>query len=66
MSENPEDSPGPVPLPIGEPYRGAKIFIGQVPRDMTEDLLRPHFAEYGQITDIKVIRDRATGEHKGL
>ncbi len=42
-----------------------KLFVGQIPKDMEEEALRPVFAEYGTIFDLTVIRDKATGQHRG-
>eukprot|EP00640_Fibrocapsa_japonica_P003000 CAMPEP_0113936028 /NCGR_PEP_ID=MMETSP1339-20121228/3033_1 /TAXON_ID=94617 /ORGANISM="Fibrocapsa japonica" /LENGTH=266 /DNA_ID=CAMNT_0000938361 /DNA_START=152 /DNA_END=949 /DNA_ORIENTATION=- /assembly_acc=CAM_ASM_000762 len=42
-----------------------KLFVGQVPKDMNEDALRPIFSEFGDIFDLMVIRDKSTGAHRG-
>ena len=42
-----------------------KSFI-QVPRAMGEDELRPLFEEFGQIYELLVLKDKVTGNHKGL
>lgn len=42
-----------------------KLFVGQVPRNMTEESLRGIFSECGEISEISVIRDRVTDRHRG-
>ena len=42
-----------------------KLFIGQVPKNMTEDDLAFIFEPYGRILDLAVIRDRRSGNHRG-
>lgn len=49
----------------GKDEDAVKLFIGQIPKDMTEEALRPIFADYGAIFDLTVIRDKATGLHRG-
>lgn len=42
-----------------------KLFVGQIPKDMEEEALHPIFAEFGAIFDLTVIRDKASGSHRG-
>lgn len=42
-----------------------KLFVGQVPKSMEEDDLKPFFEKYGTLSSIKILRDRATTNHKG-
>ena len=42
-----------------------KLFVGQVPKIMSEDELVLVFEPYGRILDLTVIRDRRTGSHRG-
>lgn len=42
-----------------------KLFVGQIPKDMTEESLRPMFSEFGPIYDLAIIRDKQTGHHRG-
>lgn len=42
-----------------------KLFIGQVPKSMSEDDLAFVFEPYGRILDLAVIRDRRSGNHRG-
>ena len=42
-----------------------KLFIGQVPRSVDEEKLFPIFEPYGPIQELTIIRDKATGQHRG-
>lgn len=42
-----------------------KLFVGQVPKNMTEEDLAFVFDPYGRILDLTVIRDRRSGNHRG-
>ena len=42
-----------------------KLFVGQVPKNLTEDDLAIIFESYGRILDLTVIRDRRSGNHRG-
>jgi len=43
----------------------AKLFVGQLPKSMSEEELTPMFAPFGTIIELSVIRDRATSQSKG-
>ena len=43
-----------------------KIFVGGLSFDTTDDGLREAFARFGEITEHKVITDRATGRSRGF
>jgi len=43
-----------------------KLFVGGLSWDTTDDGLRQAFASYGEITEAKVITDRATGRSRGF
>lgn len=42
-----------------------KLFVGRLPTTATEETIRPLFAEFGSVIEVVVIRDKATGAHKG-
>jgi RNA recognition motif-containing protein len=52
---------------VDEPDISSKIFIGQIPKDMDEDMLLPIFESFilDPIVELKVIRDRINLSHKG-
>lgn len=42
------------------------IFVGNLPRDVTEDELRELFATHGRVTSVSVLRDKFSGEPRGF
>ena len=44
----------------------AKIYVGNLSYNTTEDELRDFFGQYGEITDLKLIVDHQTGRSKGF
>ena len=42
-----------------------KVFVGQVPKSISEEGLFLTFSVYGPIKELLVIRDKYTGQHRG-
>jgi RNA recognition motif-containing protein len=42
-----------------------KMFVGQIPRNMSEIELKAMFQEYGSVYQLNVLRDKVSGESKG-
>jgi RNA recognition motif-containing protein len=42
------------------------IYVGNLSQKVTEDDLREAFESFGQVTSIKIIKDRFTNESKGF
>ena len=42
------------------------IYVGNLSFQTTEDRLRDHFAQYGQVTSANIIKDKFTGKSKGF
>lgn len=42
-----------------------KLFVGQIPRSMTEEQLHDIFAVYGRIYQVGILKDQGTMENKG-
>ena len=43
-----------------------KIYVGNLPYDVTEDELHQEFANYGEVTSVNIITDKYTGSPKGF
>jgi RNA recognition motif-containing protein len=42
------------------------IYVGNLPRATTEDELRQCFEEFGQVTEVRLITDKFSGESRGF
>jgi len=42
------------------------IYVGNLPHKATEDEVRQAFAEFGQVTEVRLIMDKFSGESKGF
>ncbi|KAK7372086.1 hypothetical protein VNO80_05455 [Phaseolus coccineus] len=48
-------------------YRdSAYVFVGGIPFDLTEGDLLAVFAQYGEVVDVNLVRDKGTGKSKGF
>ena len=43
-----------------------KLYVGNLPNNMTEDELTSEFKEFGEIQSLKIITDRDTGRSRGF
>ena len=43
-----------------------KIFIGGIPKEVTPEILKQHFEQYGTVADIVLIEDKKTNEPRGF
>ncbi len=43
-----------------------RIYAGNLPYSVTDDELREKFAEYGEVADVLVVKDRISGQSKGF
>ena len=44
----------------------SKLYVGNLPYNVTEDDLRGLFAQAGEVKEVSLITDRATGRSKGF
>ncbi|KAI8813519.1 hypothetical protein BJ742DRAFT_788558 [Cladochytrium replicatum] len=44
----------------------AKVFVGNLSWNTTDESLRQHFSQFGDISDCVVLRDRETGRSRGF
>ncbi len=42
------------------------IYVGNIPRNSEEQPIRELFEEYGNVSEVKLLRDRYTGELRGF
>lgn len=42
------------------------IYVGNLPREATEEDLRQAFEAFGQVTSVKIITDKFTGDPRGF
>jgi RNA recognition motif-containing protein len=45
---------------------GIKLYVGNLPHQMTEDQLNTLFSEAGHVSSAKIITDRQTGQPRGF
>jgi RNA recognition motif-containing protein len=42
------------------------LFVGNLPFGTTEDALREHFAPFGEVQQVRIMKDRDTGKSRGF
>lgn len=42
------------------------IYVGNLSYSSTEDSVRQHFAQYGEVSAVRIIQDRETGRSRGF
>lgn len=57
--------PNSNPAPSQDGKSFVKLFVGFVPRNVTEDDIRPIFAEHGNVLEVALVKDKITGEQRG-
>jgi len=45
---------------------GAKLYVGNLPYNVTEDRLQEHFAQHGTVVSARIITDKFSGRSKGF
>ena len=43
-----------------------KIYVGNLPHDITEEELRQEFATFGEVTSVNIITDKFSGRPRGF
>ena len=43
-----------------------QIYVGNISYGMREDTLRELFEQYGEVTSVKIVKDRMTGRSRGF
>ena len=43
-----------------------KLFVGGIPWETTEDRLKDYFQTYGEVREVVIMKDRATGRSRGF
>jgi RNA recognition motif-containing protein len=43
-----------------------KLFVGNLPWKISEETLKDHFSQCGEVFSIKIIKDKDTGRSKGF
>ena len=49
----------------GDYTSNVKLFIGQIPKDLDEKNLIAFFSKFGNVAELRVIRDKSNQVHKG-
>lgn len=52
--------------PMAQSYKTKKMFVGGLPPDVTEEMFRNFFEQFGEVEDSVVMLDRDTGRPRGF
>ena len=44
----------------------ARLFVGNIPYDTTENDLQDHFSQAGSVVSVNILQDRTTGRSRGF
>jgi hypothetical protein len=53
-------------LSIGDPMANAKLYVGNLSYNSTEDSLAGLFSQFGEVISARIVTDRETGRSKGF
>jgi RNA recognition motif-containing protein len=53
-------------LSIGDPMANAKLYVGNLSYNATEDSLAGLFSQFGEVVSARIVTDRETGRSKGF
>ena len=45
---------------------GVKLYVGNLPYNVTEERLQQHFAQHGSVVSARIITDKFSGRSKGF
>lgn len=51
---------------LEEKTLGRKLYVGNLPYTVTEEVLSAKLSEFGRVESVKIINDRDTGQSKGF
>ena len=66
LDSDARDAPSPAAASAPAADAAGKLFIGRVSRRTTTESLRTFFSEFGELSDVALIQDRATGKPRGF
>jgi RNA recognition motif-containing protein len=44
----------------------ARLYVGNLPYNITQDAIQAHFATVGDVTEVKIMTDRESGQPRGF
>jgi len=60
------DSQQQQPSPVAQEVPGTKLFVGGLSFNITEDVLKQQFSQYGEVDAVRIIVNNRTGQSKGF